>query len=101
MTDQANEIRKTLAVDKAHDDFDRAHGFGLYHTSPGVQEENIAEAQKKIDKWIERLTPYFDAKNKALLAEVFDETDEHIEDHWGQSGRATAEYYNDALKEKF
>lgn len=51
---------KQIARDIAYDDFERRHGFGLYHAHPDTIEREIKDARKKVDKWVELLRPAFE-----------------------------------------
>lgn len=52
------ELQK-IAIDLAHEEWDRHHGFGLYHASEAVQAGEIKKARKTVDAWFSRLTPAF------------------------------------------
>ncbi len=48
---------EAIARNLAYEEWDRTHGFGLYHTSADVQKSEFSKARKKVDKWVKLLQP--------------------------------------------
>ena len=57
-----------VATDRAYDEWDRYHGFGLYHTGPAVIAAEIASARKTVDKWYGLLEEAIRADERAKIA---------------------------------
>jgi len=53
MGDELDMKIAELASDKAYADWDRSHGFGLYHSPQSVIDAELDEAEKKIRAQVE------------------------------------------------
>jgi len=55
------QVLNDIVVTRAHEKFEKMYGFGLYHANEKVKAQEIKEARKEVDAWVERLRPAFEA----------------------------------------
>lgn len=62
------EALQRVAINRAYDEWDRFHGFGLYHTGPAVIAAEVATARKTVDKWYGLLEEAIRADERAKIS---------------------------------
>jgi len=99
-----DEILETIVSQVAHSKWEKNYGYGFNRYPDSVREHYFNDARAEVQRWFALLAPAFEADqsdsnvtSEKPIADKIEEAYEHIDDNWGSSGWAAAEYLKKIL----